>query len=51
MPDTYNMVSGPISIAGTQVGNYFYHQFTKAEELLLEPGQILGFGGAQIGYR
>ena len=51
MPDTYNMVSGPISIAGTQVEDYFYHQFTKAEELLLEPGQILGFGGAQIGYR
>ena len=51
MPDMYNMVSGPISIYGTQVGNYFYHQFTKEEELSLEPGQILGFGGAQIGYR
>ena len=52
MPDSYNLVSGPTTISGTNNGfDYYYHQFQIDEELFLEPGQILGFGGAQIGFR
>ena len=52
MPDSYNLVSGPMTISGTKNEfDYYYHQFAIDEELVLEPGQILGFGGAQIGFR
>ena len=52
MPDSYNLISGPMTISGTKNEfDYYYHQFKIDEELFLEPGQILGFGGAQIGFR
>ena len=52
MPDSYNLISGPMTISGITNGfDYYYHQFQTDEELFLEPGQILGFGGAQVGFR
>ena len=52
MPDSYELVSGPLSISGTKNDyDYYHHHLTIEEELVLEPGQVLGFGGAQIGYR
>lgn len=51
LPDIYTPVLGPISISGTKLDSgYYYHYLTDAEEMLVAPGQILGFGGAQIGY-
>ena len=52
MPDSYHLIFGPLSISGTKNDfDYYHYQLTNGEELVLEPGQVLGFGGAQIGYR
>lgn len=52
LPDTFTPVLGPITIPGTKApdSDYYYHYLTDAEEMLIAPGQMLGFGGAQVGY-
>ena len=53
IPDTYTKVLGPIEITGiksTDGEPYFYAKLND-EEIELEPGQVIGVEGAQIGYR
>ena len=50
-PDQYTTIIGPIEIEGTKIGdNYYHHYLTDAEEVVVGPGQYMGFAGVQLGY-
>ena len=53
IPDKYNEISGPIAISGETIetdGSYFYADLSSLD-IELEPGQVIGIEGAQIGYK
>ena len=53
IPDKYNEISGPVAISGKTIetdGSYFYADLSSLD-IDLEPGQVIGIEGAQIGYK
>ena len=53
IPDKYSEISGPIAISGETIetdGSYFYADLSSLD-IELEPGQVIGIEGAQIGYK
>ncbi len=53
LPDKYEIVK-TLQVTGAAPSystSYYNYVLTPSEEIILEPGQFLGFGGAQVGFR
>ena len=53
IPDIFTKVAGPFSVIGleTEAGGAHFYANIEDLEIELEPGQVIGVEGVQIGYK
>ena len=53
IPDVFTKVAGPFSVIGleTEAGGAHFYANIEDLEIELEPGQVIGVEGVQIGYK